>query len=385
MALIEQQNQVITHIQSSASPSGKTYDQKGFTVFMSDLDVTKVSKNSPRVDGKLVLKPQPYTLVKVKRKSEPYTVIHNVIVGDTTYYSSKQDIQRTWYPISLNLWKTAPAIARDKAILKWYNEVSSQKTNILEMYATRQQTVDMITGAARSIAKAARDLRRGDLQGAGRHLGIGDFKPKSQNFSGRWLELQYGWLPLIGSIHAVIDEPSLPLTRVVTCRATETVLYEVKEYPQYDLYQKGSFDLKVRVTAQGRITLSDTALANAQAYGITNPLLLAWELLPYSFVVDWFLPIGNYLNALTALSGVVVSDANVTTTHSFNGYWTTVGGKAQPLFASVIPGTNRMDYINKVRTLGMPSVPIPRVKSPISTTHALNAIALLAEAFKRSK
>lgn len=253
------------------------------------------------------------------------------------------------------------------------------------MYATRQQTVDMITGAARSIAGAARDLRRGDLQGAGRHLGIGDFKPKSQNFSGRWLELQYGWLPLLGSIHAVIDEPSLPLSRVVTCRATERVRYVVKSDPDYDFYQKADFDLMARVTVQGRITLSDSALANAQAYGIMNPLLLAWELLPYSFVVDWFIPIGNYLNALTAMSGVVVSDANMTTTLSFDGCWETLGGKGQPSFASVIPGFNRMEYKHKVRTLSIPPVPIPRVKSPISTTHALNAIALLAEAFKRSK
>lgn len=383
MALIEKQNQVITHYSSSTSPSGDKSDEKEFTVFMSDLNVTKSSKNSPRVDGKLVLKPQPYSLEKVKRVSEPYTIIHSRTYSNVYSYSSKQDIQKAWYPMPSALWKTAPAIARDKAVLKWYNEVSSQKTNILEMYATRQQTVDMITGAARSIAGAAGALRRGDLRGAGRHLGIGDFKPKSQNFSGRWLELQYGWLPLIGSVYAVIDEPSLPLTRVVTCRATEVVPYEVSGNPRSDLYQKGSFDLKVRVTVQGRITLSNSALANAQAYGITNPLLLAWELVPYSFVVDWFLPIGNYLNALTALSGVVVTDANVTTTRSFNGRWETLGGSAQPSYASVTSGFNRMDYINKVRTLGMPSVPLPRVKSPISTTHALNAIALLAEAFKR--
>jgi hypothetical protein len=42
--------------------------------------------------------------------------------------------------------------------------------------------------------------------------------------------------------------------------------------------------------------------------GFTNPINLLWELLPFSFVADWFLPIGNYLEALTAWNGLEFLD-----------------------------------------------------------------------------
>lgn len=35
-------------------------------------------------------------------------------------------------------------------------------------------------------------------------------------------------------------------------------------------------------------------------FGLLNPLEVIWELVPLSFVADWFLPIGDYLSALDA-------------------------------------------------------------------------------------
>lgn len=37
---------------------------------------------------------------------------------------------------------------------------------------------------------------------------------------------------------------------------------------------------------------------------LTNPLEVAWELVPFSFVVDWMLPIGDYLSNMSALHGI---------------------------------------------------------------------------------
>lgn len=37
-------------------------------------------------------------------------------------------------------------------------------------------------------------------------------------------------------------------------------------------------------------------------FGLLNPLEVIWELVPFSFVADWFLPIGDYLSALDASS-----------------------------------------------------------------------------------
>ena len=37
----------------------------------------------------------------------------------------------------------------------------------------------------------------------------------------------------------------------------------------------------------------------------SNPLLTAWELVPYSFVVDWFVPIGDFINQYASTDGLV--------------------------------------------------------------------------------
>lgn len=44
--------------------------------------------------------------------------------------------------------------------------------------------------------------------------------------------------------------------------------------------------------------------------GLANPLATAWELVSYSFVVDWFVPIGPVLNALSARAGLIFVDGS---------------------------------------------------------------------------
>jgi len=41
---------------------------------------------------------------------------------------------------------------------------------------------------------------------------------------------------------------------------------------------------------------------------LTNPALVAWELVPFSFVADWFVPIGSWLTAIAPLIGITPQD-----------------------------------------------------------------------------
>jgi hypothetical protein len=67
---------------------------------------------------------------------------------------------------------------------------------------------------------------------------------------------------------------------------------------------------RVRITA----TIEDKRRRTLQELGLLNPGNLAWNLLPYSFVADWFFGISDYLAGSTALQGMknvracVVSD-----------------------------------------------------------------------------
>jgi hypothetical protein len=54
------------------------------------------------------------------------------------------------------------------------------------------------------------------------------------------------------------------------------------------------------------IVVTSQSLTAAQQAGLTNPALVAWELVPYSFVFDWFVSVGGYLEALTATQGLEI-------------------------------------------------------------------------------
>jgi hypothetical protein len=45
----------------------------------------------------------------------------------------------------------------------------------------------------------------------------------------------------------------------------------------------------------------------ASRLGLINPASVAWELVPFSFVVDWFTGFGSYLDSFTELAGLSVS------------------------------------------------------------------------------
>lgn len=58
--------------------------------------------------------------------------------------------------------------------------------------------------------------------------------------------------------------------------------------------------------------VSDATLAQIGSHGLTNPAALAWELFPLSFVIDWFIPIGSFLDGLSTSLGMEFRDGYMT-------------------------------------------------------------------------
>ena len=130
--------------------------------------------------------------------------------------------------------------------------------------------------------------------------------------------------------------------------------------------------------------LSETAefIANT---GLLNPLSVAWELVPYSFVADWFLPVGSYLNNLDYDLGLRFLKGWITTKTLVSGHVESLGGThSSGATTQTWSGGYISCEVSGITRQGMgsfPAVPYPRWKDPISLSHALNAIALLRTAF----
>ena len=125
----------------------------------------------------------------------------------------------------------------------------------------------------------------------------------------------------------------------------------------------------------------------------TNPLTVLWEVTPWSFVVDWAIPIGRYLEQLSATHGWYFYDGCITTTFNVGeagGYsWSSI--RTYPGYYIEIKrfssegGAGSWYEMQRVAISDFPIPDVPHFKNPFSAMHALNSIALLSQAFGRGK
>jgi len=122
----------------------------------------------------------------------------------------------------------------------------------------------------------------------------------------------------------------------------------------------------------------------AQLSGLTDPASVLWELTPYSFVADWFIPIGNYLAArslASALTGTFVTTKTRRVFCAYEGLANTDNGIVRTVYTT--PPKGNCALINVTRTVSTSlNVPVPSFKTldkVASWKHCANAVALLVQ------
>lgn len=204
------------------------------------------------------------------------------------------------------------------AKVKCLAKVRDMKVNLPVFFGEGRQTVRMLTDTARTLYKSYRAFRRGRFKQAADILGI--TKP-SGTAANHWLAYQYGWKPLLsdalGFAKLAFDHLEMGGRKP---RMTVTAKNSVTQHDKYSVTGVGIAGLQGNFVAEGDITVtskagllveldySPSALAAQLGLGLTDPLLLAWELTPFSFVFDWFIDVGGYLESCSALQGWTVLD-----------------------------------------------------------------------------
>jgi hypothetical protein len=116
----------------------------------------------------------------------------------------------------------------------------------------------------------------------------------------------------------------------------------------------------------------------ANSIGLLNPLTIAWEVLPFSFVVDWFVNIGDCIAEAGAFNGVTILDGGFSLSTTFSGDVK----ESNPLPYDV---PNRMSVFTRryTRQPGVQTVPTLRVKSdPLSIKKLITSAALMRQQFR---
>jgi hypothetical protein len=284
------------------------------------------------------------------------------------------------------------------ALVAARNRLKAMKVDLGVAFAERKQTTRMLDDTIRRIVRSVRNLQRGNFRNAARALGIvkDPGRPRGSNWTNHWLQLQYGWKPLLSDVYGSCDALSkreLSDWRVTAkAQRNDTDTWKAGTTPQGVSYPTSNFDAWSGVARRQRgvfvridaIPQNDLTMSLA-SLGVTNPLLVAWELMPYSFVVDWALPVGAWLSSLDALLGY--GNAWTSTTTYNRTVWEDRGvSRDWSKYAFVHNdwfGTKELLKIVRSASSGVPLPAFPSFKDPRSLGHMANGLSLLAQVFGR--
>jgi hypothetical protein len=299
------------------------------------------------------------------------------------------------------------------AIAKLAGKINAANVNLGEDLSTANQTLRLFTNNVTRIGKAFQLLKQGYLKGSMKQLGK-PLKEGSIEFYNElkkggksgivlaaemWLELRYGWMPLVSDIHGSMKIFSQALVKspvVYYVHASSTVNDQGVVPLSFDSLANGYITGKKYYTVKSTTKFGlyykvDDVIVNKLAQlGLTSPTLLAWELLPYSFIVDWFLPIGQALEAFSDFDGLVFVKGyktQITKTYISVVFNSDEYVQTAPGFSTRRRNTGNAseELVKFDRTIltDFPAPNFPRPKNPLSYIHAANAVALLITRFSR--
>lgn len=286
-----------------------------------------------------------------------------------------------------------------KSLNKVVEKVKNHSFNLAVATAESRQTLRLIKDNLLSVGRAALDVKNGRFSVAverllnspavnrrltpshrGSIVRIGQITRREAQVTDvfqKWLELQYGWLPLLSDVHEASKFLESRVKRKQFFDVTKTSVnskgrWDSSESPP-NYSNIGQIFEVCKITSRSVIT--DETIPSE--LGLEDPLTVAWEVLPFSFVADWFIPIGAYLTAVNQVPRVL---NKILITRFQRGEAKNVVINNPALGSGYFSSQLYVRMDRRVGTGATYSVPTPQFKSlekAMSPLHIVNGIALL--------
>lgn len=274
---------------------------------------------------------------------------------------------------------------------KLYSRVKGQKVNLAQALAERAQTCRLLMNSMIRVLEALLLLKHGRVRDAAKEL----FPTNQKALANDYLAYQFGVLPLLSDIdgvceHLTTDEPLQfdvigKSKEVLTERVIATHSGTNRCKCLTTVYSSAVVEVRHKVRV--RVNSIVPEFRRLDELGFLDPVNVAWELFPYSFIVDWFFPIGQYLSNMDAF-----------TTLQTLSYHKTIFVKETVRVVRVFGGTTNYGYVwpnvttecsfvrtyvKRVPLSAPPDLGTPTWKNPLSLKHGMLVLALLVQ-LKRS-
>lgn len=207
----------------------------------------------------------------------------------------------------------APAL--DGAVMKLRGKIKNEASNLAVFSAEFRQSCSLFRSLAGELYQGFRAIKRGHLVDAYRDLS------RDRGFSKKWIEYQFGLVPLVSDLKSTCDGLADSLRNGIRLQARVSNK-DIQTYKRVFRNAYGNIETqeefyKVDVRLKAEYTISDITLRNVSRFGFVNAPAAAWELIPFSFVVDYVYGVGDWLSSLDALNGItdLVFVQGIKTTH----------------------------------------------------------------------
>lgn len=175
-----------------------------------------------------------------------------------------------------------------------------------------RETANLVAGSMVNAARLYRDIRKHPFKVAKDVVSGVTKNPTAaaKAAANAWLGYSYAVKPLMrdcwGAVEALTKGLGADIpVHVVKVSHKESLSGDSSHLDRYHVHINGS----VKGTGRMIFYVDNPFTYTLDQLGVTNPFSLAWELIPFSFVVDWFLPVGNMLRSVIPPAGVKIATA----------------------------------------------------------------------------
>lgn len=198
--------------------------------------------------------------------------------------------------------------------LAQYNQAKgmiTKRANTLLSFAgslARRSPVGVARSLSISVEEAQRVFRSNRYFGAKRQTKYATARPLAD----LWLEFWFGWKPAVGDIYTaceVLSDP-LPATRIKgTGKVVSGDYVFGGEFPATAITRH---QYVTRAGLGADVSIVNPNLRLFQQLGLLNPYVVAFDVIPWSFVLGWFSNINSYLASFTDFAGLDIQRAFIT-------------------------------------------------------------------------
>lgn len=302
--------------------------------------------------------------------------------------------------------------AAEKALVKALNNVADRKASFSESVAELRSSVVGLARNATQINEFLSAALKRDWFRAGTALGLNPRSRKArrardrtiaagQGLSSAWLNYWFGLSPIVSdmvAIAAYMSDESVHNKLRVKGSATVPIYRKTSVETIEPSFGYGMPGIKsssnVTINSYGKVSLTytipDTDLRRLTTFGAVDIPATAWAILPWSFAIDWVIPVSEILKSLTASHGLNFRGGTMTKVVKISK--DPINTVVVPAISSQVIETN-VAIIGKVSGLLMErsvykSDPKPVslwVKDPFDVWKGVTSLALLTNLLFKSK